>query len=204
MSCRVRDQLVEQELIYEKLPKDIADRHVLLMDPILATGNSAARAIQARSAQQRIFPSIVGHECWSCMIRAAHHSHVVIRQMLPPKTFGSRARARSHSQLLPRLSAGAAPNSISRVWHSATVRGTPYAGPQHPCLGSSDAIVEASSVSANTIATIAFVASGHSMASMPEGFVRGKASSMAGLLPILKPADQLTATLVLVASAYKK
>lgn len=47
MSCRVRDQLVEQELVYEKLPKDIADRHVLLMDPILATGNSAARAIQA-------------------------------------------------------------------------------------------------------------------------------------------------------------
>ena len=47
VSCRVRDQLVEQELIYEKLPKDIADRHVLLMDPILATGNSAARAIQA-------------------------------------------------------------------------------------------------------------------------------------------------------------
>ena len=44
--CRVRDQLVEQELIYEKLPKDIAERHVLLMDPILATGNSAARAIQ--------------------------------------------------------------------------------------------------------------------------------------------------------------
>ena len=36
----------------------------------------------------------------------------------------------------------------------------------------SDAVVEASSVSANTIATIAFVASSHSMASMPEGFVR--------------------------------
>lgn len=51
VSCRVRDQLVEQELIYEKLPKDIADRHVLLMDPILATGNSAARAIQASSAR---------------------------------------------------------------------------------------------------------------------------------------------------------
>ena len=47
VSCRVRDQLVEQELIYEKLPKDIASPHVLLMDPILATGNSAARAIQA-------------------------------------------------------------------------------------------------------------------------------------------------------------
>jgi len=33
-------------LVYEKLPKDIADRHVLLMDPILATGNSAVRAIE--------------------------------------------------------------------------------------------------------------------------------------------------------------
>ena len=36
----------EEELIYEKLPADIAERHVLLLDPILATGNSAARAIQ--------------------------------------------------------------------------------------------------------------------------------------------------------------
>jgi uracil phosphoribosyltransferase len=26
------------QLIYEKLPHDIADRHVLLMDPILGTG----------------------------------------------------------------------------------------------------------------------------------------------------------------------
>ncbi|KAK9854764.1 hypothetical protein WJX84_001359 [Apatococcus fuscideae] len=43
---RVGDNLVEQELIYEKLPADIKDRHCLLMDPILATGNSAARAIQ--------------------------------------------------------------------------------------------------------------------------------------------------------------
>jgi hypothetical protein len=44
----VGDTVVEQELIYEKLPGDIAKRHVLLMDPILATGNSAARAIQVR------------------------------------------------------------------------------------------------------------------------------------------------------------
>jgi len=43
---RVGDKLVQQELIYEKLPADIAERHVLLLDPILATGNSAARAIQ--------------------------------------------------------------------------------------------------------------------------------------------------------------
>ncbi len=45
---RIGDRIIEQEIVYEKLPTDIADRYVLLMDPILATGNSAARAIQAR------------------------------------------------------------------------------------------------------------------------------------------------------------
>jgi uracil phosphoribosyltransferase len=45
--CRVGDHVMEKELIYEKLPADIAERHVLVMDPILATGNSAIRAIQA-------------------------------------------------------------------------------------------------------------------------------------------------------------
>ncbi|GLJ08744.1 hypothetical protein SUGI_0095000 [Cryptomeria japonica] len=34
-----------KQLIYEKLPKDISNRHVLLMDPILGTGNSAVQAI---------------------------------------------------------------------------------------------------------------------------------------------------------------
>ncbi|XP_008353177.1 uridine kinase-like protein 3 isoform X1 [Malus sylvestris] len=34
-----------QQLIYEKLPNDISERHVLLLDPILGTGNSAAQAI---------------------------------------------------------------------------------------------------------------------------------------------------------------
>jgi len=34
------------ELIYEKLPMDVADRYVMLMDPILGTGNTAQRAIQ--------------------------------------------------------------------------------------------------------------------------------------------------------------
>ncbi len=37
-----------EELIYEKLPQDIADRHVLLMDPILGAGTSAVRAIEVR------------------------------------------------------------------------------------------------------------------------------------------------------------
>ncbi|KAM6552515.1 hypothetical protein CsatB_013277 [Cannabis sativa] len=34
-----------QQLVYEKLPQDISDRHVLLLDPILGTGNSAVQAI---------------------------------------------------------------------------------------------------------------------------------------------------------------
>ena len=52
---RVPDNIhdCEEELIYEKLPKDIAERHVLLLDPILATGNSAARAIQARPQRRQ-------------------------------------------------------------------------------------------------------------------------------------------------------
>uniref|UniRef100_M4EPW1 Uridine kinase n=1 Tax=Brassica campestris TaxID=3711 RepID=M4EPW1_BRACM len=35
-----------QQLRYEKLPSDISERHVLLLDPILGTGNSAVQAIR--------------------------------------------------------------------------------------------------------------------------------------------------------------
>lgn len=45
LHCRSM-RFVEREIVYEKLPPDIADRFVLLMDPILASGTSAARAIQ--------------------------------------------------------------------------------------------------------------------------------------------------------------
>ncbi|KAG2500634.1 hypothetical protein HYH03_001401 [Edaphochlamys debaryana] len=34
------------DVIYEKLPTDIAERHVLLLDPMLTTGNTAVKAIQ--------------------------------------------------------------------------------------------------------------------------------------------------------------
>lgn len=34
------------KLIYEKLPEDIAQRHVLLLDPMLATGGSVCKAIE--------------------------------------------------------------------------------------------------------------------------------------------------------------
>eukprot|EP01023_Acetabularia_acetabulum_P015594 TRINITY_DN17615_c1_g1_i3.p1 TRINITY_DN17615_c1_g1~~TRINITY_DN17615_c1_g1_i3.p1 ORF type:complete len:514 (+),score=71.49 TRINITY_DN17615_c1_g1_i3:228-1544(+) len=37
---------LKDELIYEKLPADIADKFVLLLDPILGTGRTACRAIE--------------------------------------------------------------------------------------------------------------------------------------------------------------
>lgn len=33
------DEFIAGQLIYEKLPQDISDRHVLLLDPILGTGS---------------------------------------------------------------------------------------------------------------------------------------------------------------------
>lgn len=47
---RVGDAAVEQALVYEKLPRDIAERHVLLLDPMLGCGSSAVKAIEVQSA----------------------------------------------------------------------------------------------------------------------------------------------------------
>ncbi|KDD72041.1 hypothetical protein H632_c3961p0, partial [Helicosporidium sp. ATCC 50920] len=43
---RIEDRVMDQEIVYEKLPSDIAQRFVLLMDPMLGTGASAQRAIR--------------------------------------------------------------------------------------------------------------------------------------------------------------
>ena len=95
LSCRIEDRVMEQEIVYEKLPTDIAERcaartalllianqaaclrlplggtdalpqpielqpphccrYVLVMDPILGTGGSAARAV-------KVGRGCVGHE----------------------------------------------------------------------------------------------------------------------------------------------
>lgn len=34
------------DVVYEKLPADIASRHVLLMDPILSTGHTTVKVIK--------------------------------------------------------------------------------------------------------------------------------------------------------------
>ncbi|KAL8553261.1 hypothetical protein ACS0TY_001793 [Phlomoides rotata] len=44
--CRFLNFFLPKQLIYEKLPNDICERHVLLLDPVLATGNSANQAIE--------------------------------------------------------------------------------------------------------------------------------------------------------------
>jgi hypothetical protein len=38
--------LDQEEVVYERLPADIAERHVLLLDPVLGTGHTACRAVQ--------------------------------------------------------------------------------------------------------------------------------------------------------------
>ncbi|XP_043704778.1 uridine kinase-like protein 5 [Telopea speciosissima] len=40
-----RERNSGRQLIYEKLPEDISSHHVLLLDPVLASGNSAVKAI---------------------------------------------------------------------------------------------------------------------------------------------------------------
>lgn len=53
---RIEDRVMEQEIVYEKLPADIAERFVLVMDPILGTGGSAARAVKARRCRRAAAP----------------------------------------------------------------------------------------------------------------------------------------------------
>ncbi|XP_019183214.1 PREDICTED: uridine kinase-like protein 3 [Ipomoea nil] len=48
-----------RQLIYEKLPSDIASRHVLLLDPVLASGNSAVKAISVLLSKGVAEPNII-------------------------------------------------------------------------------------------------------------------------------------------------
>jgi uracil phosphoribosyltransferase len=50
--CRHGSQ-EEEEVIYERLPSDIAERHVLLLDPLVGTGRTACRAVQVRQEAAR-------------------------------------------------------------------------------------------------------------------------------------------------------
>ncbi|KAK0602016.1 hypothetical protein LWI29_029607 [Acer saccharum] len=68
LARRIRRDTVEKgrdigtvldQLIYEKLPQDISERHVLLLDPILGTGNSAVQAISLLISKGVPEPNII-------------------------------------------------------------------------------------------------------------------------------------------------
>ena len=49
------EETAEAQLYYAKLPPDIRDRFVLLLDPMLATGGSAVKAVEASAVYGRHF-----------------------------------------------------------------------------------------------------------------------------------------------------
>jgi uridine kinase len=64
-------------VIYEKLPRDIADRHVLLMDPVLTTGHTATKAVETLlakgvSEERIIFLSILASPSGVARLCGAH------------------------------------------------------------------------------------------------------------------------------------
>eukprot|EP00878_Enallax_costatus_P030181 GHUV01032840.1.p1 GENE.GHUV01032840.1~~GHUV01032840.1.p1 ORF type:complete len:117 (+),score=20.03 GHUV01032840.1:55-405(+) len=51
-SCFRHGPHEEEEVIYERLPSDISERFVLLLDPLVGTGRTACRAVQASNSKQ--------------------------------------------------------------------------------------------------------------------------------------------------------
>ena len=72
-SCRIGKILIQRDeetalpkLFYEKLPLDIADRYCLLLDPMLATGGSAIKAIDVLLAHDVPADKIIFVNLISC------------------------------------------------------------------------------------------------------------------------------------------
>ncbi|GJJ14127.1 Uracil phosphoribosyltransferase, synthesizesUMP from uracil [Clathrus columnatus] len=49
--CRSDEETAQPKLFYAKFPQDIASRYVLLLDPMLATGGSAMKAVEVIMAE---------------------------------------------------------------------------------------------------------------------------------------------------------
>lgn len=56
--------------MYEKLPRDIAERHVLLLDPMLGCGSSAVKAIEVLWCR--------GSLEYVCVLRFGYNFHVTV------------------------------------------------------------------------------------------------------------------------------
>ena len=69
------EETLQPELYYEKFPTNIADATVFLVDPMLATGGSCAKAIEilkARGAKRIVYMGIVGVDEGINVVRNAH------------------------------------------------------------------------------------------------------------------------------------
>lgn len=66
----------QEHQVYEKLPGDIAERYVLLLDPVLATGGSACRAIQLLLSKGVLEEKIL----LLCLVAAPEGIHKVCSQ----------------------------------------------------------------------------------------------------------------------------
>ena len=70
-----------RQLYYSKLPPDISDRHCLLLDPMLATGGSANKAIdvliQSGVKEDRIL--FVNLICAPEGIQCVHNAHPLVK-----------------------------------------------------------------------------------------------------------------------------
>lgn len=84
---------------YQKLPKDISSRFVILADPMLATGHSAVKAaniLKEAGATNLVFMSLIAAPEGIRALRSVHPS-------LPIFTAGIDQKLNSHSYIVPGL-----------------------------------------------------------------------------------------------------
>ena len=83
------EETAEPMLMYSKLPEDLADRPVLLLDPMLATGGSAVTAVnvlleKGAKPENIIFVNIVGVKEGVAKLAAAHPGVRVVTSAIDP------------------------------------------------------------------------------------------------------------------------
>lgn len=121
----------ESEMVYEKLPKDVASRFVLLMDPVLGTGNTACKAIQVGRAdgcrcRPRVHMPGCQVEC-SARMHACTAPWVIASLRFNSGGGGCEKGTARHIGLPPIVAARRgrehAPHARYQLWHSSV----PYA-----------------------------------------------------------------------------
>ena len=100
---------------YVKLPQDVADRDVILLDPMLATGNSTAHAVQlvkdAGASSVRLIAIIAAPEG----IANIQHNHPDV-QIVVAAIDRAAERARLHRPRPRRRGRPALRHEVNRAW----------------------------------------------------------------------------------------